>query len=451
MLKFKDLTPEQHEAVNRLYETDETLLVGGVGLGKAIIGLTAVQELIQDNVLDRVLVLAPLRVAQLTWGSEPSKWEHITEEVALALGTPAQRAAAVESGARIVVCNFENLAWMLKHYGTTFDGVLIDEMSKLKTAGGATVKALRRWTKTLKWRVGMSATPVAESGTDIYAQAVLLDLGKALGRLKTGFLRQYFYPTDYEQRNWEPLPGSEEKIAERLKDLVFMADDADYKASLPPVIEHLVPVRMPLQAHAHYTEMQAWGEVDIGGIEVVAVNEAVTTGKLQQIAAGGLYANESEERSLVWKDDFKHRALLSLLADLDGPVILVYQYLFELERLQKEFPNAPVLGAGGTFTLKDQARWNAGEIPILLGHPKSFSHGLNLQHGGNHLIYLSPLWSADGWIQTLGRLRRRGSPFSQIHRWILAAENTVESRMMQRLREKALNEKVLMNALENIT
>lgn len=449
-LREADLTEAQDAAIDRLYEHDETLLVGGVGFGKAVVGLTALQALLQDGHITRALVLAPLRVGQLTWGAEPEVWAHITEPVALAHGTPAQRTAAIDSGARIVVTNFENVAWMLKHYGDAFDAVLIDEMSKLKTAGGETVKKLRRWTKTLTWRCGMSATPVAESGIDIYSQAVLLDLGKALGTRKDPFLRTYFYPTDRNQYNWAPLPNAERHIADRLKDLVFMADDSDYLDSLPPVIEHIVPVTMPVATRALYMELQAWGECDIGGIVVEAANQAVTTGKLQQLCAGGLYAGEDEKRARVWRDGFKHRALLDLLKTISGPVIVVYQFSFERELLEEEFPDAPVLGAGGTFTLDDQRAWNAGDVPVLIGHPKSFGHGLNLQHGGNHLIYMSPLWSADGWIQTIGRLQRRGSPFKEIHRWILATEESLEDRMMRRLKDKAVNEAVLMDALGRV-
>ena len=427
--------------------TDETLLVAGVGFGKAIVGLTAVQELLEADILERVLVLAPLRVAQLTWASEADNWSHITMDVALACGTPAQRKAAVESGARIVVTNFENMKWMLDNYGDVYSGVLIDEMSKLKTAGGAGVKRLRRWTNSLKWRVGMSATPVAESGVDIYSQALLLDLGKALGGRKDDFLRRYFYPTDFQQFDWQPLPGSETLLADRLKNLVFTADDAHYKASLPPVIEHVVPVDMPAKARLLYLEMKTDDIIESLGQEIIAANAAVATGKMQQICCGGIYDNDG---NLAWSDDFKIQAMLDLMKKLEGPVILVYQFSFELERLRALFPDAPVLGAGGTFTLADQQAWNAGEVPVLIGHPKSFWHGLNIQFGGRHMVYLGPLWSADGWAQIY---RSPATPWLTVQRDSPLGAGLlrcIESRVMSKLAGKALSEAVFMDALKSV-
>lgn len=452
MLKESDIHENQQAAIDRLYNYNETLLIAGVGYGKALVGLTAAQDLLQDEVIHRLLVLAPLKVATLTWATEPGKWSHLVEPVAIACGTEAKRRAAFESDARIVVCNLDNTKWAIDNYGHCFDALLVDEMSKLGNAGGVAVRALRPFTKKLTWRAGMSATPVAENPINMYSQALLLDLGKALGTRKDAFLQRFFYPTDYEQRNWEPLPGTVEAMAKQLRNLVWVADDQGYAADLPELEDHLVTVDMGEEAWRIYREMSADGVAEIGDLEVIAANEAVSTGKKQQIAAGGLYAEIDGVQQVVWTDDHKQLVLPAVIAHIDGPVIVVYQFEFEKQWLRVLFPDAPVLGGGGKFSEEDQAAWNRGEIPIIIGHPKSFGMGLNLQHGGCDMVFLSPLWSNDQWIQTIGRLQRRGSPFDAVRRWTLVTKNTVEEhRMLQRLADKKFIEDQFMAAFRERT
>ena len=444
MLSESDLTPQQNAAIDRLYEQDETLLIARVGFGKAIVALTAAQALIHDGHLKRVLVLAPLRVATLTWGPEPDHWAHIHCDVAVACGTPAQRRAACEDVASIVVTNFENVGWILEHYGDTFDGLIIDECTKLKAVGGTAVRKLRNWVKGLAWRVGMTGTPVAEAGQDLYAQALLLDLGKALGTRKEGFLRTYFYPEDFQQRRWLPLPGSEKKIAAALDALVFMADDAGYWDALPPPVDEIMEVELSDYGQDLYDVMAHHSVVTTDeGVEVVAESAGVQSGKLCQIAAGGLYDNDGK---LTFDDNRKLGPLAALVDSLDDNVVVVYQYKFELQVLRLMWPGAPVLGDGNKVKPELIEQWNAGEHPVLLMHPRSAAHGLNLQYGSHTLIHLSPCWGADPWAQTLGRLRRRGQKHV-VNRYIFMTRGTVEEEIMARLAGKRAAEIEFMDAM----
>lgn len=444
------LTPQQNAAITRLYEADETLLIAGVGFGKAIVALTAMTELVKAGELRKILVLAPLRVCQLTWATERHKWEHIDPyDIAVACGTPAARRAAAESDAVVVVTNLENAVWMVENYGHLFDGLLIDEITKLKTVSGTGAKKLRHWVRRLAWRVGMSASPVAEAGTDIYGQALLLDCGAALGTRKETFMRRYFYPTDFQNRNWVPLPGSEEAIAAAMGALIYYADDAGYKQALPPVHDLVAWLDMPDAGWDLYDALRARSRVKVGDVDVLAPSAGVLTQKLYQIAAGGLYGGGDEERQLVWFDPYKINWALGVAAATAGPVVIVYQYAFQLDELRRRDPSALILGQGSKFTETDLASWSAGRHKHLFMHPNSAAHGLNLQYGSSNLVCLSPVWGADPWQQILGRLQRRGQTAECVTRRTGIARQTVDEKAWGGIAVKGSLEDRQMAALRN--
>jgi hypothetical protein len=410
------------------------MLIAGLGFGKAIVGLTALTELLDAGVIRRALVLAPLGVAVNTWGTEPEKWEHIrNEDVAVACGTPKQRAEAYASKARIVVTNLENAEGARGH---DFDALMVDELTKLKTSGGTIFKFLRKFVKSMGWRCGMTATPVAQATEDLYAQALLLDDGNALGTRKDMFMSQYF-DTDFTGYNHTLKSGAVDAIASRLRGLVYKADDSGYLAALPALEEVLMPVPMSQEALDIYSVMEEDG---IYG-EVVAPNKAVLTGKLVQIAAGGLYGE-----GLVWSERRKIEALEAYVRDVGEPVLITYSYQFELDELKRVFPRAPILGSAGRATPGDIAAFNAGLVPVMLGHPKSMAMGLNLQHACRTLVHMSPLWSADLFAQSIGRVRRRGQ-LRDCRRVLFYSPGTVDDRIANAIREKKQIERIVMAAL----
>tara|TARA_R110002020_G_scaffold1823_4_gene8360 strand:- start:533 stop:1897 length:1365 start_codon:yes stop_codon:yes gene_type:complete len=433
VLKKSDLTHEQVATIDRLYGHNETLLIAGVGFGKACIALTAIQELIEDKHLKRVLLLAPKQVCALTYSAEPGKWEHLNDDAVQVLnGTPEQRLEQLNGDASIVVANFELVPWLMKQ-DLSFDGLCIDELSKMKTVGSTTVKKLRHFVKKLSWRCGMSATPVAECGADIYSQAMLIDNGAALGTRKTTFLETYMVSTDFERRNWVWSPGGLDRAAKRLGNLIYVPDEKAYTAGLPMVVEKTIAVVLPEAARTVYALMEGHGIAQLNDHSVVAGSMGVRTGKLNQIAAGGLYSkNEDEEQILVAEWAFKQKALAQYMADVFEPVLIVYQYTFQLTWLRALYPDAPILGGGFKIKPGTMDAWDRGELPVMLGHPKAFSHGLNLQYGCSHLVLLSPIWSADQHHQTLGRLLRRGQKAPFVKRTTFIAADTIEEDMLSR-------------------
>ena len=432
-LSYENITQTQHQAIDALYEGNR-LLIAGVGFGKAMCGQSAAQALLDAGEVSRVLVVAPLKVCTHTWATEWQKWDHLWQP-ALALGDAAARTAAINSLASIVVINIENLAWLLNTHGVgNFDGLLIDEISKFKTAGGETMKALRKHLKAFKWRAGMSATPVAEAGIDIYAQALIIDGGEALGRNQDRFRRNYFYPTDFQQRKWAILPGGGERLADALRDLVYVADDAGYKAGLPELRDCIVNVTLPPAVRKDYDLFCHEGELH--GVE--AVNQAVLTGKLSQIAAGFLYTDEGTR----WLHYEKFAALWRVLGAAEGPVLVAYWFEAEREELRARCPDMVFLGDGDPLTVE---RWNAGEISMLALHPKSAAHGLNLQFGGHELVVLSPPWGADPWQQLIGRIQRRGQPSPYVRRTTIVAVDTVDELIIERHVAKEYSEISLMD------
>lgn len=446
MLTKANLKPEQEAAITHLFENDQTLLIAGLGFGKAIVGLTALTELIAAGAITRALVLAPLRVATSTWVSEVTKWKHIDRDmVAVACGTPTQRKDAIRTHAPIIITNFENAATIVMEHGHLFDALLIDELTKLKSSGGALFKVLRPWTKKLTWRAGMTATPVAESTEDIYAQALLLDSGKALGTSKTRFMDTYFIATDYMKYNWELRPGAGDQITTKLRKLVYRADDASYLAGLPELETHTVAVPLSPEAEDIYKSMEKHSEWN----GVIAPNAAVKSGKLAQIAAGLLYHGTDDvddAKRTMWSETRKLVAITDYVSKLGEPVIITYTYDTERLMLESAYPNAPVLGGAGKATNADIEAFNRGTVPVLIGHPRSMSMGLNLQGACRTMIHMSPLWSADLYKQSIGRIHRRGQ--SQVCRRVLFySPGTVDDRIASVIKQKGFHEATFMAQL----
>jgi len=444
MLSKDVLTEEQQKAITRLYESDRTLFIGGLGFGKCIVGLTAATELIRDGALSRVLVIAPLRVITSTWMEEIRKWDYLDPGMLVsAVGGREWRERALRSKAPIVCINFESARQLIgeaKELGVEFDGLLIDELSCLKACGGELVKVMRHWVKKIPWRVGMTATPVAECAEDIYAQALLLDDGAALGTRWEAFLNRWFIQADYKGHSWELRPGAAQDIGARLQGLVYRADDTAYLEALPGILDEFVPVPLSEQSRGIYDEMRK--DSVVADLSVVAKNRAVQAGKLAQIASGGLY--RGEEKDLVWQDADRLLAVAECVSQLRGePVIITYQYTFQLDGLRRVYPDAPVLGVGGNCSAEELAAFNRGEIPVLLGHPKSFGMGLNLQGACRTMIHYSPMYSGDRYRQVIGRIHRRGQT-QQVRRVSFFAPDTVEEGIMAALARKEKDETAFM-------
>ena len=402
-----------------------------MGAGKTVVTLSAMQELLADDVLTRVLVIAPLKVCGDAWSKEAGGWSHLAKfagQIAVATGSPAKRLAAFTSGAKVVVINFENVPWMVDNKLVDgFDGLLVDELTKLK-AGGKSFKKLRRFLPNFKWRVGMTGTLVSENIESLFYQMMVVDGGKSFGKNKTNYLTKYFYPTDFNRRNWAPFPDSLSKLTALISGYVHTM--ADYRHTLPPLT--VVPLPLPLdeKTKAIYREM-ARGFETLG---VTAMSVAGQYMKLQQISCGFMY---DDDKKALYINDIKMDALAEKL-QTGSSLLVVYQFIEELDRIYERFGRVPTIGAGvndarvGSI-IED---WNAGAVPLLAIHPKSGGHGLNLQRGGCNIVWLSPIWSRDLYDQLNARLWRRGQQHP-VTVTVLHCIDTVDYLISARLDKKA--------------
>jgi SNF2-related domain len=429
----RTLTESQEAAIDALYEGNK-LLIAPKGFGKAVVGQTAAQALVHDGFLRRVLVLAPLKVCQLTWAQEFESWEHLNPP-GMMIGSERERRRVLhDDNWAVTVTNFDNLAWLFKQFPNgdrfPFDGLLVDESTKLKSAGSTGFRALRRAIKWFRWRCAMTADPIAEIGVDIYTQAMLADNGAALGRNLEAFRRKYFYPTDFQQRKWAILPGRDKALADVLQDVLYVVRDDAYEAALPPVVDKIVTVDMPREAWGVYNALDSGAvELDDGGV-IIADGAAAVVNKRQQVTAGAVYDMDGVAH---WLHTAKLEALEKAISQAREPLAIGYLYKFELAALKERWPDLVVLGDNPVAV---ESAWNAGAVRLMAVHPDSCAHGLNLQYGGSRLHVLSMPWGADPWEQLIGRFRRRGQRAAEVERVIYLVEDTVDAEILARHAQK---------------
>ena len=430
------LRPYQDDAADFLYERDRAMILAPVGAGKTAITLTAMQAMLNDGLVKRWLVVAPKRVCTDVWPVEAPKWSNITP--ALAVGTPAQRAAAIRSDASVVVINYDNLDKLEDLTG--FDGIVFDELTRLKNPSGKRFKALEKLMSTMAIRWGLTGSFTSNGLEDVFGQCKIIDQG-LLGRAKGAFLQQYFHCVNREFGQWTPAPGALEQVMERIKPATFVLDPGDYKDKLPPC--HVVETRVNLADCGPYEKMKRDYVVKFGDDRVIAQNAASVTTKLQQMASGFVY-NREGPLPVHWFSTHKFDRLAELLDENQrANTIVVYNYQEELAELRRQFPHAQ--------TIEDKdviERWNAGKVELLLVHPKSAGHGLNLQHGGCHMVFVSLPWSLELYEQTVGRLHRGGQPHA-VWVYVMITEKTIDERIWAALHEKRAVSDIAMEELKN--
>ena len=405
MLTPELLTADQQNGIDRLYEHDHTLLVGKMGSGKTIVTLSAIAELLASGTCKRILVVAPLKVCKTVWKQEAANWSHTAHiTISLCVGNEKARISSVAERSQVTVINFENLPWLFKQkaHKNYFDGLVIDELSKLKAVGGAQFKSIRHHLKNFVWRVGLTGTPVSEDWAGLFGQMMIVDGGASLGTRKDKFMTTYFYPTDYMKYNWELHSWGAAAIATAISDYVYTLPD--YRSELPPVTYETINVVMPPELRDIYTTLKNDMCVD----EVEAANAAVLSGKLQQASSGFLYVDDGAD---TWNiSDYRIDAAIDAIKNSDGPTLLAYWFKADYARLVERLNTLDIvvgdLSVGDIEVTCD--RWNAGWYDVMLLHPRSAGHGLNLAKGGNRVLWFAPQWSRDLWEQLIARVWRRG-------------------------------------------
>jgi len=428
----------QASAVDWILGTPRGALIAGMGLGKTLITLTALERLLSDWEVAQVLVIAPKRVALSTWPDEIQKWSALGLECSVLVGPAAARERAAQSKARIHIINIDALQWLLKLGPWRYDMVVIDESSMFKNAGTKRFRALKKRIGSVDRVLLLTGTPAPNSLMNLWPQVYLLDGGKRLLRTFSAF-RDYFFTSDYMGYRWEPRPGAEKEIYGRIADLCLRLDTADY-ADTPERIDVQVPTPLPAAAREVYDRLERECLVELTGGEVAATTAAVLVGKLLQLTGGALY---HEDKGWTEVHDAKLDALAEIAESAQGqPLLVAYNYKHELTRLQKRFPTAEVLDSDP----KTIARWNGGEIPMLLAHPASAGHGLNLQAGGSIAVWYGLTYSLELYQQFNARLHRQGQKSVTVAHHLISPDS-IDEQVMEALQTKRAGQDALLGAL----
>lgn len=442
-LTAADIFPNQNKCITEGYERDAVCIVAPLGLGKTLIGNRIATERIADGINKRCLVIAPKKLMH-QWTEEPRKWDCLTPVVE-AVGSSAQRKAIIDDPANTIVClGIDLLKWFKDTYKTVpFDLLIIDELSKFSAAGAVSVKAMRHLRKQFTGVIALTGNPVMESPMSLYAQCLVLDGGETLGRNLEAFKREYFYALDFMGYNWALQPNADARLMKKVKPLFYQAEATDYTDSLPPLYDRVIEVELPSEAKALYAKLANEMLLEMAsGAEVEASNSAVLSSKFEQIAQGALYDTESDYHAV---HSAKMDKLKALIAKGDARQVVVYYFKYELEWLKLAYPDAIVLNEDKAALQKFEANPKA----LLLIHPKSASHGLNLQ-SASRMICTKPIWSADQWSQIVARIHRRGQQAEFCERLTLVASGTVDEVILARVEGKQQSGSALLDHLKNV-
>jgi SNF2 family DNA or RNA helicase len=445
--------PHQYQAYAtlRILDTPFIGLFLEMGLGKTVSTLTAIDQLLNDYFeAEKVLVIAPLRVADDTWAREIHKWDHLGHlRISKVLGSVDQRRKALKADADIWVINRENVEWLVGEYGSKwpFDTVVIDELSSFKNHQSKRFKALRRIRPMIKRLIGLTGTPAPNSLLDLWAPVYLLDQGERLGKTITAYRDRYFLPGERSGHvvyNWKQKQESEERIYEAIGDIAVSMKAEDW-LELPERIDRTVTVRLAGKAAELYKKLEKELLIEYADADVVAQTAAVLSNKLLQMASGAVY---DEDRGVKEIHDAKLDALEDIIEAANGkPVMVFYNYQHSLSRIQERFPQAQILRKGKDGN-EDIRAWNNDETPLLLLHPKSAGHGLNLQDSSCRMVtWFDQIWSLEEYQQANARVHRQGVKHNIVVVQ-LVAEGTMDEDAVTALENKATGQDALMDAVK---
>lgn len=442
----------QNKAIQHVIDNPKCGLFLDMGLGKTVSTLTAIDILKFDYFsISKVLVIAPLRVAEDTWVSEVEKWNHLQHlRIAKILGTPKQRRKALVSDADIYITNRENVPWLCDELssfgeGWLFDMIVIDELSSFKNGRSKRFKSLKKYISGCKRVVGLTGTPAPNGLIDLWSQLYLIDQGERLGKTITGYKERYFSP---DKRNattifsYKIKDGTEESIKNKISDICLSMKAKDW-IDMPEKIINTQMVNFEDKEQQRYLEFEKNQYLAFLDTEVTAVSKAVLINKLLQFSNGALY---TDDEGYQLTSNAKLDRLEEIVELANGkPVLCFYSYKHDLKRIQDKFKHAVKLGDSGTNA--DIDSWNKGDIPLLLAHPASAGHGLNLQFGGSIIIWFGLTWSLELYQQANARLYRQGQNESVIIHHILT-ESTMDTRVLDSLENKTDVQDTLLDALK---
>lgn len=439
----------QKRAVSFIREHEAAGLFLEMGLGKTVITLTAIDELMNDSFeVSRVLVIAPLRVAEDTWSRESNKWDHLKHlKISKILGSAADRIRALKALADIYVINRENVVWLVEYLEENrmkwpFDMVVVDELSSFKNNQAKRFKALRRMRPAIDRIVGLTGTPAANSLMDLWAEMYLLDRGERLGRTLTAYRGNWFRPgygNGYVTYKWEPRRGALEAITKRIADITVSMKAEDY-LTLPDKVESTIEVSLDEKGLKAYKEMEKESLIELEGEEIAALDAAAVMSKLLQMANGFIYDEAHNPRHI---HEAKLDALGEILEAAESPVLVYYNFQADKDAILSRFHEAKLLENDSTIE-----EWNKGKIKILLAHPASAGYGLNLQDGGHIMAWYGLPWSLEQYLQAVARLQRQGQKYP-VMVYHLIAKGTVDEQVVASLSKKDMTQSALISILKD--
>lgn len=415
------------------------------GLGKTITTLTAINELMYDSFeISKVLIIAPLRVAQSTWKDEIKKWDHLNLlRYSIAVGDEKERLKALKQTSDIYIINRENVDWLVTKSGIdfNFDMLIIDELSSFKSHTSKRFKSLLKVRPYFERVIGLTGTPSSNGLMDLWAEFRVLDLGERIGRYITRYRNEYFLP---DKRNgavifsYKPQPNAEERIYRRLSDMTISMKSTEY-LKMPELILNELEINLDEEDQTKYKKFKKEMVMTIQEKEIDAINAASLSNKLIQLANGSIY---DEDKKFYEVHNKKLDKLEEIIESANGkPVLVAYWFKADKERIEKRFKVREIK------TADDIKQWNKGMIDLALIHPASAGHGLNLQSGGSTLVWFSLTWSLELYQQTNARLYRQGQKDTVVIHHLIT-KNTIDEDIMKSLKRKDKTQESLMKAVK---
>ena len=441
----------QKYAIDFILEHPIAAILLDMGMGKTSIVLTAIMELIYDKFeVNKVLIIGPLRVARTTWPEEIKKWEHLNGlRYSVVVGTAAERKAALKSDADVYIINRENVPWLIEQSGMPFDYdmVVIDELSSFKSWQSKRFRSLMKVRPQVKRIVGLTGTPSSNGLMDLFAEFKVLDMGKRLGRFIGQYREWYFKPDRMNGPivyTYKLLPGAEEAIYKKISDITISMKGTDY-LDMPELISTEYKVYLDEEEKAKYQALKEELVLQLPDGEVTAANAASLSGKLSQLANGAIYDDDGSVNIFHQK---KLDGLEDLIESANGkPMLVAYWFKHDLSRITERLSQ---LGVHYEKLDSDASiqRWNKGQIDVGLIHPQSAGHGLNLQSGGNIMIWFGITWSLELYQQTVARLWRQGQTEKTVSVIHIVTDGTVDERILKALEAKDLTQSALIDAVK---
>ena len=452
MTKFKP-HDYQRKAIQFAEDHKKCGLLLPMGAGKTVSTLTVLSDLLMLGEVNKVLIIGPVRVIQSTWPDEISKWDHTRWlNFSVVAGSPKQRRAALEADADIYLIGKENVCWLIDETGRfDFDMVVIDELSTFKNPKSHRFKALRRVMPSVDRFIGLTGTPAPRGIPDLWSQVYLMDRGERLGKTLTQFRERYLQPgrrNGYIVYEWIPQPGADERIYKAIGD-ICMSLDQDDCAELPPVNVLDIKVKLPQKVTLRYHTFKRERILCVEDETLIAANAGVLCAELKQMTSGEIYTKDPEtnqNNGTLPLHSTKLDALDDLIESANGrPVMVFYWFQHELARLRKHLQTDHIVRE--LRTPQDVVDWNNGCIEVLLVHPASAGHGLNLQQGGHIAIWYDlPNWNLELYQQANARIYRQGQKH-KVTIYRIMAEETIDEDEARALESKDVTQKALIAAL----